>query len=81
LRNIVSTFDRIDFIKIDIEGTELSVLRSLGRIDLEHVNEIVIEIHKKIDMEEIKTLLEKFGFHVINHEKHWSAFRAVRQLQ
>jgi hypothetical protein len=76
--NIFSSFDKVDLVKIDIEGTELNILRSLDRIQVEHVNEIVIEIHKKNELDEAVFILDRLGFHVQNHEKHWSALRAIK---
>ncbi|HAL94437.1 MAG TPA: hypothetical protein DCP55_00295 [Chitinophagaceae bacterium] len=77
---IFASFDKIDLVKVDIEGTELSILRSLNPIHVEHVKEIVIEIHKKFELEEIRSILERLGFHVENHEEHWSALRAIKLL-
>jgi FkbM family methyltransferase len=78
IATIFSSFENIDFVKIDIEGTELNTLRILKRIDVECVKEMVIEIHKQNESREIKNILEELGFRVEIHERHWSALRAIR---
>jgi len=77
---IFASFDKVDLVKVDVEGTELSILRSLNRIHVEHVKEIVIEVHNSIELDEIRSILERLGFHVENHREHWSALRAIKPV-
>lgn len=78
IRSILSKYSEIDYIKMDIEGTELQVLNSLRKEDVEHVKELQVEIHDQVSNLELRSCLEKIGFKVFNHEHHWSALRAIK---
>lgn len=78
MSDILSQFESIDLVKIDIEGTELRVLKSLSPKDAKHVKSMLIEIHHGNEIEEITSHLRNLGFELANHERHWSALMATR---
>jgi FkbM family methyltransferase len=59
---------RVDFLKLDIEGAELSVLRELVETGaIKRIDQMVVEVHHHIDPDlddcsEILTMLERNGF-------------------
>jgi FkbM family methyltransferase len=54
---------RIDFLKIDVEGAELEVLRGAEE-SLKVTRNIAMELHYEGEEEEVKDYLEKRGFEV-----------------
>jgi amino acid adenylation domain-containing protein/FkbM family methyltransferase len=58
--------ERIDLLKIDVERSELDVLRGLAEADWPRIRQIVIEVHD-IDgvLAETKAILEDRGFEVV----------------
>eukprot|EP00035_Acanthoeca_spectabilis_P033557 m.24274 g.24274 ORF g.24274 m.24274 type:complete len:333 (+) comp6053_c0_seq1:329-1327(+) len=57
--------DRIDLLKVDVEGDELAVLEGLSKPDAARVRQIVMEAHAVDDrIERIRALLEGYGFEV-----------------
>jgi amino acid adenylation domain-containing protein/FkbM family methyltransferase/non-ribosomal peptide synthase protein (TIGR01720 family) len=58
--------DKIDLLKIDVEKSELDVLRGIRREDWKKIRQIAIEVHD-IDgrLEEIKGLLESQGYDLV----------------
>jgi len=71
-------FSTIDFIKIDTEGAELSILKGAAKT-LKITNKILIELHEEIleknqqDPLEIKTILESNGFKIKTFPEYWNA--------
>lgn len=69
LKNILQNQDRIDLLKIDIEGAEYEVLMDVEN-DLEHVDNIFIEYHSHVNeaqtLHEILNMLheKKFRYHI-----------------
>tara|TARA_B100000745_G_scaffold300599_1_gene255790 strand:- start:12684 stop:13478 length:795 start_codon:yes stop_codon:yes gene_type:complete len=65
LRNMIANEGLIDFLKIDIEGAEVSVLADCSDV-LENVKNIFIEYHsfaeKPQELSQIMTILEASGF-------------------
>ena len=57
--------DRIDLLKIDVEKSELDVLRGIGEGDWSKIKQIVIEVHD-IDgrLDQIRELLEQHGYNL-----------------
>jgi FkbM family methyltransferase len=78
ISQIFSAYELIDLVKVDIEGTELATLKSLGKQDVKNVREMVVEVHNADEMVQITDLLTSLGFKVKKHERHWSALRALR---
>jgi FkbM family methyltransferase len=77
--------DRIDVLKIDVEGSELDVLRGLGS-RLDTVRVIVGEMHETlVDEAEFYAFLAARGFHRVRHQyygsghiDHVHVFEAIR---
>jgi FkbM family methyltransferase len=70
---------KVDYIKMDIEGAEKSVLRTGKRNWLKKVNCLNIEIHDPTFLSEAMQILESFGFSCRKDDNHWSAVLAVRK--
>jgi FkbM family methyltransferase len=60
LRDLLSEYRRVDLIKIDVEGSELDVLRSAEE-SLQKVSEIIIEVRDSY-IESVAHILESAGF-------------------
>ncbi len=56
--------ERIDLLKIDVEGSEYDVLAGLDPADWKKIRQLVIEVHTGELLEQIKTLLERHGFNL-----------------
>ncbi len=56
--------ERVDWLKIDVEGAELDVLRGVEENDWPRIGRIVCEIESAAMLDEAVTLLEKVGFTV-----------------
>jgi natural product biosynthesis luciferase-like monooxygenase protein/FkbM family methyltransferase len=54
--------ERVDLLKIDVEGSEYNVLAGLDEADWKKIRQIVIEVHTEELLERIKILLERHGF-------------------
>ena len=55
--------DRIDLLKVDCEGAELGVIKSIDDADWPKIKSLVVEVHDsngRLDL--IKSILEKQGF-------------------
>jgi len=57
--------DRIDLLKINVEKSELDVLRGLAPADWPKVRQLVIEVDQRENLEPITTMLEGHGFDVL----------------
>ena len=67
LDTILKDVDKIDLIKIDVEGAELMVLEGIEKI-INKVNYILVECHLITDWDNIKNLLiNKYGLSCINN--------------
>jgi len=68
LQEIVTRFklDKIDLLKIDIEGAELELLQS-ARATLEITDKIVIEYHSQAIKRDVRIFLESMGFKLKFH--------------
>ena len=54
--------DKIDLLKIDVEGDELEVLKGIHKHDWELIRQFVIEVHNtKAYMQQLIELLEERG--------------------
>lgn len=75
--------DRVDFIKMDIEGAEWEVVTG-PRDWLASVGSLLIEIHgtegrRQAGMDEMMGYLREEGFTCRTHDVHWSAVWAKRE--
>ncbi|HUC79796.1 MAG TPA: FkbM family methyltransferase [Flavisolibacter sp.] len=68
--------DKVDFIKMDIEGAEFDIFQAGDTSWLDSVNAIHIEIHKKEWFHSIINTLNTKNFVVTPDENHWSAIFA-----
>ena len=60
-----NNIEQIDLLKIDVEGSELSVLSGIAEEDWPRIKQIVMEVHSRSIMRSIVTLLEARGFKFI----------------
>jgi FkbM family methyltransferase len=72
---------RVDFVKMDVEGSEWELLDSAGEW-AERVGSLLVEVHtpddKQAAVESMIGSLEAVGFRCRRHEVHWSAIWATR---
>jgi len=57
--------DRVDFLKINVEKSELDVLRGLDPDDWLKIRQLVIEVDRLVNLEPITSLLERHGYDVL----------------
>ena len=57
--------EQIDLLKIDTEGSELSVLSGIEEEDWSRIKQIVMEVHSRSIMQSIVTLLQAHGFEFV----------------
>lgn len=64
--------DRIDLLKIDVEGSELAVLRGIAADDWPKISAIMAEVHD-VDgrVQKIREILEAQGFGLIRFSQEW----------
>ena len=80
LKSLVSQYniDQIDFLKIDVEGAEIEVLKGLEGVK---VNFIAMEYHGKERKNRAEEMLKKMGFKVISlDEEELGYIFAVREM-
>jgi FkbM family methyltransferase len=67
-----SGVERVDLLKVDVEGAELAVLRGITAEDWQKIRELVSEVHD-IDgrVETIRGMLKSAGFARINFSQEW----------
>lgn len=75
-----NNIDRVDLIKIDIEGSEFSVLYNLPDYVYDKIKCIVLEIHKsqKYNKDDLIMFLVKHGYIVQQSDKHSHVYLANR---
>ncbi len=66
-----SGISKIDLLKIDVEGAEMSVLEGIDQLDWPKISQIVAEVHdERGRLEKMRQLLEKQGFaHIVIEEE------------
>jgi hypothetical protein len=73
--------ERVDFVKMDIEGSEWEVVERAGDW-AGRVGSLLVEVHTPTDkeaaVESMIGSLEAVGFTCSRHEVHWSAIWATR---
>jgi FkbM family methyltransferase len=74
-----NNIEKVDFMKIDIEGAEHEIFNKDDMSWLNSVNSLHIEIHHNDWIKPITETLEKFDFTIIPDEKHWSALFAKKK--
>lgn len=58
--------ERIDLLKVDVEKSELDVLRGIEEDDWSKIRQIILEVHDRHGrLETIKSLLARHDFHVV----------------
>jgi len=57
--------DRVDLLKINVEKSELDVLRGLDPDDWLKIRQLVIEVDRLVNLEPITSLLERHGYDVL----------------
>lgn len=80
IEDILSEYDKIDFLKMDIEGAEIDILQKTDLNWIKKINNINIEFHLEDpkDIEVYKDLLIKHGFIISENNKHWCSIIAHR---
>ena len=56
----------IDFLKIDVEGDELAVLKGISKEHFQIIRQVVIEVHSEFLFKEVQSFLNKIGFTVFS---------------
>jgi FkbM family methyltransferase len=56
LNTLLENYEKIDLIKIDVEGAELSILKGMNKV-YNKVNNLIVECHNQKDWEELKKIL------------------------
>ena len=80
----LKNYTQIDWIKIDVEGAELSVLRGAMQT-LKITNKILIEVHEKIleknnqNVDEILSILKSNGFTITLFPEFWNKNNSQNQ--
>ena len=58
--------ERVDLLKVDVEKSELDVLRGIDADDWSRIKQVVVEVHDQNDrLREVRELLEHHGFDVV----------------
>jgi FkbM family methyltransferase len=57
--------EHIDLLKINVEKSELDVLRGLGPGDWSKIRQLVVEVDRREHLEPITSLLERHGFEIL----------------
>ena len=70
--------DRIDYLKVDIEGAEAEVFREASGW-LERVQSLKVEVHPPASLKSISDVLEANGFRSWKDERHWACVAAVKR--
>jgi hypothetical protein len=63
--------ERVDFLKIDVEGGELDVLRGIEQDDWPKIQGLAAEVHLDGRVETIRGMLERAGFEHIELSQEW----------
>lgn len=67
--------DKINWIKIDVEGAEIDVLKGAKRILSANKNlKILLEMHVEEDFPILKQILEDFGFTIFRGPKEYNNY-------
>lgn len=74
--------DYVDYLKMDIEGAEESILRAADLSWMQKVGAMNIEMHldKEDDLTHFISIITQQGFKVWKDNKHWSSIFAVRDV-
>jgi FkbM family methyltransferase len=59
-----NSVERIDLLKIDVEGSEYDVLAGIAPADWKKIRQMVVEVHTGELLDRIKVLLERHGFNL-----------------
>lgn len=82
INDVISEYNitTINYVKIDIEGTEVDILRAKDLSWMRLVKNINIEFHTiEDDMSEFIDILTCQGFEVYRHDDHWSSISGIRR--
>ena len=63
--------DEVDYVKMDVEGTERDVLREGGRWP-GRVRSIKVEVHEPATVDEVAADLTRLGFSCERDDEHWA---------
>lgn len=64
-------FNNVTFIKIDVEGHELNVLRGAMETINKYKPDILIEIHLGVSLNDVLNILVNYTYEKIGHEEHF----------
>lgn len=59
-------FEKLDLLKVDVEGFELDVLEGARETIKKHMPKIILEVHSTILKEECSNLLSEFGYRIVH---------------
>jgi FkbM family methyltransferase len=67
-----SHVERVDLLKVDVEGAELAVLRGIKADDWQKIDALMVEVHDyEGRVETIRAMLESAGFSQIEFSQEW----------
>ena len=71
--------ERIDLLKLDVEGAEWDIIQSLSASDWRKVQQVVVEVHDiNGRLAAIQQRLEQHGFMLVTEQEDWQSLRLQR---
>lgn len=82
MTELVHDLEKIDFLKMDIEGAEIEIFSQSDLSWLNKINGINIEFHldETQNINDYKDIFIKNGFEICAENKHWSSITGYRRL-
>lgn len=64
LDDVFKKTDKVDLLKLDIEGAEKDLIETMTKEDADKIGQISMEVHSNCDINQLKEQLEKLGYKV-----------------
>jgi Methyltransferase FkbM domain len=71
-RHVLDAHERIDLLKIDVEGHELAVLQGIAEHDWQRIQQIAAEAHTAECLQQVVQLLQQRGYHCESTEARYA---------
>jgi len=80
IEEIVDRFEKVDFLKMDIEGAEIEIFEKSNPTWLSKVKSLNIEFHldKNQKLSKYENIIRSHGFQIAKKNSHWSSIIAFR---